>query len=194
MPYGIPLHFAGVVTLLFSLSGCEDSLREQPDATTVKDYQTESNRLSLEGRTLSSEPMTVEMKLPAATREKIRRVLPAKRPVYLNIDGVTPPEDRSVVGELKLFVNNPKATAKSSVNDLGYVGSWSFAPTKGTEPESLVLDLAPALRKLAMTSDSFLEKPLQFTFILTGALKAESVPPGVSVKIREIHIYVPNEK
>ena len=79
-------------------------------------------------------------------------------------------EGSSVTG-FRVFVNAPDAGAATPIDDPTYVTSFSFfpAPEEGSAAGSFVVDIGPALTKLAAQGEDRLEAPLTVTLVPIGA-------------------------
>ena len=79
-------------------------------------------------RALTPDPSTVRVAVPPATRDTIRGLAAAASPqrLILHVDGVELPADRSAV--VKVYLNQPNATAASVADDPGFVGTIVVVP------------------------------------------------------------------
>jgi polyphenol oxidase len=77
-------------------------------------------------KSLSAEPTTLRIAVPSGAQEKLAVASRSNRPVVLHIDGVQMPPDKGAL--IKVYLNNPDATAATSTNVSSYVGSIVVVP------------------------------------------------------------------
>jgi polyphenol oxidase len=74
--------------------------------------------------TQGPDPMTKEIPLPQELRTQVPKTRTVKRRYILHIDGIDVPSDRSAI--IRVFVNLPTATARTSAKSPNYVGFFTI--------------------------------------------------------------------
>jgi polyphenol oxidase len=113
---------------------------------------------------LTPNPTTVQIAVPAAARETLAAAAARSVPrLVLHVDGVQVPPDRGAL--VKVYLNNPDATAATLTSDPSFVGSMVIVPA-----------IAPGSRR------SRPDVLRNFTFDLS-ALSAASLNAGANVSV-----------
>jgi hypothetical protein len=142
--------------------------------------------------TVTTQPATVRIDTDQL-REQIKQAVQSAKPqtVRLSVDGVVPPANEALVG-FRVFVNKPDATAQTKASDPHYAGGLAFSPTASSEPQSFVLNIAPALSKLQSQAKLDLSKALEVTLVPIPADQAHPLPENLSVPVKKVNVSVPN--
>ncbi len=148
---------------------------------------------------VTSQPVTVRVTLTPEARAAIDRAAlsagttlptPTTSPVVpdinLTIERARPVQARGIM--LRVFLNNPTANAKTATTDASYVGSISFFPAAGPQtgqPGDYMLNLAPALRRLAAQKKVDLSGSLEVTLV-PASIRGEHVPSETRIRFSDI--------
>ena len=133
-----------------------------------------------------SAPMTVTLHLSGDLRNAVRKIpdRPADGPVArLTLNGFKAPNGTSV----RVFLNFSQAGASTGIDDLHYVGSMSSFqdPAPGSPGDDIILDAAPALRKLK--KDRILPGD---NLTVTLVVAPGSAPDDVSIPIDRVALTI----
>lgn len=81
---------------------------------------------STELKALTPNPTTLQIALPPPAKERIAAAAQSAARLVLHIDGVQIPSNRGAL--VKVYLNNPTATAETSTSDPSFVGSMVIVP------------------------------------------------------------------
>jgi hypothetical protein len=151
-----------------------------------------SGPLSAEGAPGSaikgSAPVTVSLHLSGDARNILQKMpdRPSDGPtVRLTLNGFKAPSGASV----RVFVNFPQAGASSGADDRHYVGAMSSfdTPAADSPGDDIILDAAPALRKLRGKNERVLPGD---TVAVTLVLVPGSAPDDASVTVDKVSLTI----
>jgi polyphenol oxidase len=141
---------------------------------------------------LTPEPMIIKApELSPAVRARLQAAqagAPVPTPHYvLHIDGVEVPPNRTAL--VRVFVNNPQANAKTSIESAAYIGYFTIlAKTsriahamKEHPPTNVALDLTAKIGKLLKD-----QRELSVTLVPVGAVDAK--PKDIKLSFKKVYI------
>jgi hypothetical protein len=134
-----------------------------------------------------SAPMTVTLHLSGDLRNAIRKIpdRPADGPIArLTLNGFKAPNGASV----RVFLNFSQAGVSTGTDDPHYVGAMSSFedPAPGSPGDDIILDAAPALRKLKKNDRILPGDNLTVTLVVTPG----SAPDDVSIPIDRVALTI----
>ena len=111
--------------------------------------------------------------------------------VQVKVEGVAPPSSASRFedGGLKVFVNKPDASQKTSEKDPHFIGAVEYQPTSSSKLQSFLLDAGPALAELARKKQLDLDKPITVSVVRAGEAPSKGV-----VKVESVQVHVPKQR
>lgn len=135
-----------------------------------------------------SAPVTVTLHLTGDARNLLQKMpdRPAESPsVRLNLNGFKAPSGASV----RVFLNFPQAGGSTGTDDHHYVGAMSSfeTPAAGAPGDDIILDAAPALRKLKGRNERVLPGD---NVAVTLVLVAGSVPDDASITLDKVALTI----
>ena len=135
-------------------------------------------------------PLTVEIKLDDKTRLLVERAMESDLPTPLNlsIQGVMPPAKGDSLAGIKIFLNNPKATAKTAADDPHFVTTVSLAPTTSKGKQDFSADIRPVLLVLKNRNQLDLSKPIKVTLAALPIDEDCRFPADFSVSVGKLTI------
>jgi hypothetical protein len=136
----------------------------------------------------ASAPVTVTLHLAGDARNLLQKMpdRPADGPtVRLTLNGFKAPSGASV----RVFLNFPQAGASAGTDDHHYVGAMtSFdTPAAGSPGDDIILDAAPALRKLRGKNERVLSGD---NVAVTLVLVAGSAPDDAAITVDKVSLTV----
>jgi hypothetical protein len=146
-----------------------------------------------EQTTLTPEPKTVKVQVPAeVSPPAVQAAAPRARggPTYvLHIDGIQVPPDRSAV--VRVFVNDPKADARTKVEDPHYVGYFTVVASSGLmtahaarhRPHHAVFDVTDKV-------GSVIKDPKDLTVTLVPVAAKDEKPESIDLTFRNVYLTV----
>lgn len=135
-----------------------------------------------------SAPVTVTLHVTGDARNVLQKVpdRPSEAPtVRLNLNGFKAPSGTSV----RVFLNFPQAGASTGTDDRHYVGAMSSfdTPAAGSPGDDIILDAAPALRKLKGKNERLMPGDnVEVTLVLV----AGSAPDDASVTVDKVSLTI----
>lgn len=135
-----------------------------------------------------SAPVTVTLHVTGDARNILQKMpdRPSESPtVRLNLNGFKAPSGASV----RVFLNFPQAGVSTGTDDHHYVGAMSSfeTPAAGSPGDDIILDAAPALRKLRGKNERLLPGD---NLAVTLVLVAGSAPDDASITIDKVSLTV----
>lgn len=135
-----------------------------------------------------SAPVTVTLHVTGDARNILQKMpdRPSESPtVRLNLNGFKAPSGASV----RVFLNFPQAGASTGTDDHHYVGAMSSfdTPADGAPGDDIILDAAPALRKLKGKNERLLPGD---NVSVTLVLVAGSAPDDASITVDKVSLTI----
>jgi hypothetical protein len=135
-----------------------------------------------------SAPVTVTLHVTGEARNILQKMpdRPSESPtVRLNLNGFKAPSGANV----RVFLNFPQAGASNGTDDHHYVGAMSSfeTPAAGSPGDDIILDAAPALRRLKGKNERVMPGD---NVAVTLVLVAGSAPDDASITVDKVSLTV----
>jgi polyphenol oxidase len=138
-------------------------------------------------KTLTPNPTTLQIPVPGEAKERLTAALRSNRGVVLHVDGVQIPANKGAL--IKVYLNNPEATAATSTDVPTYVGTIVVVPAiaRGSlqaRPD-VVRNVTFALSPKAVAS---LTNRQNISVTLVPVQGQGATPPEVSTRYRRVYL------
>ena len=141
-----------------------------------------------EPKELKPEPVTLTVPLDPDVPSKMAKAIGGKTPgsVELSLDGVKTPKGWKTRTAIRVFLNNPDATANTSPKDPSFVFAFHLSAQDGDESQNIGIDLGPTLALQKWEPG----QKVRVTFVLVPET-GEALPKDVKVPFEKCYISVP---